>query len=56
MSSVVEPLVIPFLVVMIDEFGNRPSKMPFAQRDHAVQTLCLMERTKRSAYAFALGA
>jgi hypothetical protein len=38
---VAEPLVIPLSVVMLDEFGNRPSEMTFTARDHPVEALVL---------------
>ena len=46
---VVEPLVIPFTVVMLDVFRNSPAEMAFAEWDHSAETLSLIERTKRSA-------
>jgi hypothetical protein len=38
---VTQPLVIPFVMVMPDEVGERPSKMAFAERDHAIEAFFL---------------
>ncbi len=44
---VVDPLVIPFAMVVCDEIGERPPKMPFTERDHAIQAL-LSDRAHKS--------
>jgi hypothetical protein len=38
---VVEPLVIPFTVVVLDELRNGPAEMTFADRNHSAETLFL---------------
>jgi hypothetical protein len=38
---VVEPLVIPFSVVVLDVLRDRPAEMPLAERDHSAGTLFL---------------
>jgi len=43
--------MIPFPVVVLDVFCNRPPEMAFAERDHAAETLVL----DRSNEAFAVG-
>ena len=51
-----ESLVISLPVIVLDVLRDGPAKMALAEWHHAIQTLVLMERTNRSAYAFALGA
>ena len=55
-DSIGQPLMISLEMIMRDELGHRPSEVSFAYWDHPVETLFLMERTNRSAYAFAFGA
>ena len=38
---VLNPLVIPLTVVMLDALRNRPPEMAFAKWDHAVEALIL---------------
>ena len=38
-ERVAQALMVPLLVIMRHEFGDRLSEMPFAERDHAVETL-----------------
>jgi hypothetical protein len=40
-QGVVEPLMVPFSVIVLDILGDRPSKMPFTQRYNPVKTLTL---------------
>jgi predicted ATP-grasp superfamily ATP-dependent carboligase len=48
-NSFGQTLVIPLSVVMLDVLRDHPAEMTIGERDHPVQTLLLMERTKRSA-------
>lgn len=40
-NPITQSLVIAFLVVMLQELGNRPPQHRFAKEDHAVETLLL---------------
>jgi hypothetical protein len=48
--------MVAFAVVMGRERGNGPLKVPFTERDHAVEDSSLIEGTNRSACALQLGA
>jgi hypothetical protein len=51
-----QTLVIPLSVVVLHLLRDNPAEMTVAERDHPCIHSCLMERTKRSAYALALRA
>ena len=38
---ILQPLVVPFAVVMRHELGKRPSKVMFTERDHAIEAFLL---------------
>jgi hypothetical protein len=46
---VVEPLMIPLAMIVGHEFRDSPAVMTFSERNQAVQTFLLIERTNRSA-------
>ncbi len=40
-QRILQTLMIPLAVVVLDELGDRPSEVPFTLRDHPVETLVL---------------
>jgi hypothetical protein len=55
-QRVVEPLMVPFLVIVLNELSDRPAEMAFAEGHYPVQAfLFLMDSTNRSANAFRFG-
>lgn len=53
---VLNPLMIPFQVIVIDTLGDGAPDVPIPERNHASRHSSLIDRTKRSAYALAFGA
>ena len=49
---IAQSLMIPLMMILVDEFGERPSDVPLAERNHPIETFSLIGRTKRAAYAF----
>src|SRR5262249_3664279 len=39
-EDVPQSLMIPFVLIMRDVFGNRPSKVALAERDDSIEALC----------------
>jgi hypothetical protein len=55
-KPVLEPLMISFVMVVIDEFLEGPSEMRSPSGTIRSRHSYLIDRTNRSAWAFALGA
>ena len=55
-QPVIEALMIPLAMTVLDEFAERPTKVPFAYRNQSIQTLFFDRSHERSAWAFAFGA
>jgi hypothetical protein len=55
-QGVLETLMVPRAMVVRNELGHRSLEVPFAQQNHPVETLLLIDRTNRSACAFAFAA
>jgi hypothetical protein len=55
-QCIVQPLMIPLSLVMVDELAHRAPEVALAGRVSRSKHSSVMDRTNRSAKAFALGA
>ena len=55
-EAIVESLVVPFSMVVLNVLRHGPPEVSLSDRHQPVQAFFVDRRTKRSAYAFALGA
>jgi hypothetical protein len=48
-EAIVESLMVPFVVVVLDVLRHRPPEMPLPDGNQPVETFLLIDRTNRSA-------
>jgi hypothetical protein len=48
--------MIPFAMVVMNKFPESPPEMALTEGHHSIEALVFIDRTNRSAWAFALGA
>ena len=54
-KPVVEPLMVSLAMVVLDVLHRGEAQVVLTERDRAIETFLLIDRTNRSAYAFKIG-